>query len=75
MSGQGESRPDDDDAEGARERSLYCYLRASEAQLNCQLQSEIPDPASRTFYQRNVEQVDLVDVWARIVELRRELYF
>ncbi|HTE04712.1 MAG TPA: hypothetical protein VK824_00850, partial [Planctomycetota bacterium] len=62
-------------AQGSRERSLYCYVRASEAVLDCQLKVLAGNPASSAFYQRNLERVDLAEVWKRIWDLRRELYF
>ncbi len=62
-------------AGGDRERSLYCYVRAAEAVLNCQIKVRIANPASQVFFQRNLDQVDLVEVWKRVWDLRRELYF
>jgi len=62
-------------ADGIRERSLYCYVRAAEAVLNCQLKVLVGNPTSQAFYQRNLDRVDLTEVWKRVWDLRRELYF
>ena len=62
-------------AAGDREGALHDYVRADEALWNVRQKLRVGSTASRAYYQRLLEAVDLADLRARKAALRRVLYF
>ncbi len=61
--------------EGDLEAALHAWVRADEAVLNAHRKAAVESPRSRLFFEDIVKRTDLAQVRARIVTLRRELYF
>lgn len=61
--------------EGDREGALHAWSRAEEALFNARRKAAVDSPRSREFYEGIVERTDLALIRARLVALRRELYF